>query len=326
MNRDICRGILHQAISAAALIALALPAFAQESLAPTFDKWRPKGGVYAQPGKNFQSSCDERDDITIDLSGKSVSGSEWGCDVKKIVDLAPASLKVDMICRDYNLAQNLDPRDPNWENRHFKEVMFIKRLDETTISVQKSLNGKLKSPPWREAYCPLETQRALAEAKLTAKEEANQKAEEAKRKAEEERTLKSAHPQDGVYAAAGADFEERCSKFGDTVVAFAKKSIVTASNKCDIRRTRVQLPDTVRVGADCVLQPASDGDAVSVQNVDTAPDRENLMFKKIDDKTVILWIINDGHFTGDGRTLSYCSDQVQRAYAGQRQTGKQSKK
>ncbi|QQO36479.1 hypothetical protein JJC00_13390 [Bradyrhizobium diazoefficiens] len=259
-------------------------------------------------------------------AGQKFPGSEWGCDVKKIVDLAPGSLKIDMICRDYNLAQNLDPRDPNWENRHFKEVMFIKRLDETTISVQKSLNGKLKSSPWREAYCPLGTQRALAEAKLTAKVEANQKAEEAKRKAEEERTLKSAHPQDGVYAAAGADFEERCSKFGDTVVAFARKSIVTASNKCDIHRTRVQLPDTVRVGADCVLQPASDGNAVSVQNVDTTPDRENLMFKKVDDKTVILWIINDGHFSGDGRTLSYCSAQVQRAYAGQRQTGKQSKK
>ncbi|WP_407118235.1 hypothetical protein [Bradyrhizobium sp. LMG 9283] len=42
------------------------------------------------------------------------------------------------------------------------------------------------------------------------------------------------------------------------------------------------------------------------------------MFKKIDDKTVILWIIKDGHFTGDSRKLSYCSDQVQRAVSGLR--------
>ena len=62
-----------------------------------------------------------------------------------------------------------------------------------------------------------------------------------------------------------------------------------------------------------------------MQNVDTTPDRENLMFKKIDDKTVILWIINNGHFTGDGRKLSYCSDQVQRACAGQHRAGKQTK-
>ncbi len=193
------------------------------------------------------------------------------------------------------------------------------------ISVQKSLNGKLKDPPWRAAYCPLKTQRALAEATLRAKTETKQKAEEAKRKAEVEITLKSAHPQDGVYAAVGADFEERCAKFSDTVVAFARKSIVTASNSCEVFRTRVQLPDTVRIGADCAVQPAPDPNAVSVQNVDTTPDRENLMFKKIDDKTVILWIINNGHFTGDGRKLSYCSEQVQLAYARQRRAGKPSK-
>jgi len=196
--------------------------------------------------------------------------------------------------------------------------MFIKRLDETTISVQKSLNGKLKDPPWREAYCPLKTQRALAEASLKAKVEAKQKAEL-------EQAQKDAHPRDGVYAAAGPDFEERCTKAGDTVVAFSAKSITTASNLCGISRTRVQLPDTVRIGADCTLKPASDPGAVNVQDWRTTPDHENLMFKKIDDKAVILWIINNGRFTGDGRTLSYCSDQVQRADAGQRRAGKQTK-
>ncbi|WP_152033533.1 hypothetical protein [Bradyrhizobium sp. DOA9] len=252
------------------------------------------------------------------ISEQSVSGYEWGCDVKKIIDLGPASLKFQMICDDYNLAQNLNPRDPNWENRQFNEVMFVKRIDAATISVQKSLNGKLKDPPWRAAYCPLKIQRALAEATLRAKMEAKQKAEL-------EQALKDAHPRDGVYAAAGPDFEERCAKFNDIVVTFSGKSITTASNICKIEKTRVQLPDTVRVGADCTLQPAADRDAVSVQHVNTTPDRENLMFKKIDDKSVILWIINNGHFTGDGRKLSYCSDQVQRAYAVQRRAGKQTR-
>ena len=186
------------------------------------------------------------------------------------------------------------------------------------ISVQKSLNGKLKDTPWREAYCPLKTQRTLAEATLAAKSEAKQQAEQ-------ERTLKEAHPRDGVYAAAGADFEDRCAKFNDTIVAFVGKSITTASNICEIENTRVQLPDTVRIDAVCTLQAASGPEAVSVQDPNTIQDRENLMFKKIDHKTVILWIIKDGHFTGDGRKLSYCSDQVQRAHAGQRRTNKQIK-
>jgi hypothetical protein len=49
---------------------------------------------------------------------------------------------------------------------------------------------------------------------------------------------------------------------------------------------------------------------------------ENLMLKKIDDKTVILWIIDNGHFTGEGRKLSYCSEKVQRAYASQHRADK----
>src|SRR3569623_278445 len=61
-----------------------------------------------------------------------------------------------------------------------------------TISVQKSLNGKLKDPPWRGAYCSLKTPRALAEATLRAKVGAKQKAEQ-------EHALKEAHPREGVY-------------------------------------------------------------------------------------------------------------------------------
>lgn len=185
--------------------------------------------------------------------------------------------------------------------------MFIKRIDDATISVQKSLNGTLKGAPLRVTYCPLEAQQAIAEPELTAKAETN------------------AHPKDGVYAAAGADFEQRCANFTYTVVAFSGKPITTASNFCKIEKTRVQLPDTVRIGATCTPQTAPGPEAVSVQHMDLKPHRENLMFKKIDDKTVILWIINNGHFTGDGRKLSYCSDQVQRAYAGQRRTSKQTK-
>ncbi|WP_157095793.1 hypothetical protein [Bradyrhizobium sp. AT1] len=296
------------------LAALLLPcpgpaAYAQEAARNAFDKWRPKAGVYAEPGKTFRASCDEGGGLTINLREKSVSGYEWGCGVKKITDLGPDSLKVEMVCNDYNLAQNVNPRDPDWENRKFNEVMFVKKIDDVTISVQKSLNGKLKDAPWREAYCPLKTQRALAEATLRAKADAKQKTDL-------EQALKDAHPRDGVYAAAGPNFEERCAKFNDTIVTFSEKSITTASNICKIEQTRVQLPDTVRIGADCALQAAPDPNAVSVQNVDTTLDHENLMFKKIDDKTVVLWIIKDGHFTGDGRKLSYCSDQVQRAYAG----------
>jgi hypothetical protein len=313
---------LGRLLSALALVTSSLPVLAQAPASPTFDQWRPKDGVYAVPGKEFQSSCDERYDMTIGLRGKSVGGYEWTCEVKTLTDLSPGSLKLEMICDDYNLAQHLDPRDPNWETRKFKEVMVIKRIDDATISVQKSLNGKLKGAPWREAYCPAETQRAYEEAGREAKEQAKQKADE---QAKQDRALKAAHPRDGVYAAAGSDFEDRCAKFNDTIVAFSGKSITTASNICQIHNTRVQFPDTIRIDAACTLQAASGPETVSVQDPNTIQDRENLMFKKVDDKTVILWIINNGHFTGDGRTLTYCSNKVQHTYAGQRRTNKQTR-
>ena len=44
--------------------------------------------------------------MTIDLGEKSVSGSEWGCEVKKLTDPAPGSLKVKITYSDYNLAES----------------------------------------------------------------------------------------------------------------------------------------------------------------------------------------------------------------------------
>ncbi|MGY8706362.1 hypothetical protein RAD16_11545 [Bradyrhizobium sp. 18BD] len=130
------------ALATLLLSCAGLSIHAQEGPKTASDRWRPKDGAYAAPGKDFQSSCNELKDMTIDLRGKSVHGYEWGCTVRKMNDLSQGSLKLDMICNDYNLAQDLEPRDPNWETRKFKEVMFIKRIDDATISVQKSLNGK----------------------------------------------------------------------------------------------------------------------------------------------------------------------------------------
>lgn len=281
------------------LVALLLPCaglslHAQEGPKSASGKWRPKDGTYAEPGPEFDARCGGYGDTQIDWSSNFISGGEEGCKITKLSDTAPGSIRLDVVC--YSAER---------EERSYKEIILLKKIDEKTIFVRETQDGKFRRPGGPMAYCPDELQ----------------KAKETRRKAEEENTLKGAHPRDGVYAAAGADFEARCAKLDDTIVAFSGKSITTASNICKIHNTRVQLPDTVRIRADCTSRPTS-ADAVSVQDWSTTPNGENLMFKKVDDKTVILWIINNGHFTGDGRKLSYCSDQVQRAYAGQRRTNK----
>ncbi|WP_441237512.1 hypothetical protein [Bradyrhizobium sp. 930_D9_N1_4] len=58
-------------------------ALAQDQPAPAFGKWRPKAGVYAEPGKNFHSSCDDSGGLTIDLGEKSDSAQRMYSDSKK---------------------------------------------------------------------------------------------------------------------------------------------------------------------------------------------------------------------------------------------------
>src|SRR3984957_894183 len=41
------------------MLVTGVPAFAQDAAAPAASKWRPKAGVYAVPGKDFENACTE---------------------------------------------------------------------------------------------------------------------------------------------------------------------------------------------------------------------------------------------------------------------------
>jgi hypothetical protein len=298
-----------------------VPTFAQvgakqpptNSGAPVINKWRPKDGTYASPGKDFDNQCGEFGDFIIELTEKRISGNEWGCDVARITGTGPNAIRLDMTCNDYNLAETIHPKDPDSYSRKFNEFMLLEKRDENTVLVQKSSNGKLRGSRWRAAYCPDEAQRMYKEAK--ARDEA-----EAARKADEERRSKSDHPKGGVYALAGADFEQRCSKFGDAVIELNKEAISFGLDKCKIVDSSDQPPDTVRITVLCNGAPngttfvaSSDGRRPIVE----PSGREGMMLKKIDNNNVIFWREENGHFTGPGQQLSYCSQDVQHAYAKQ---------
>ena len=301
---------------AVALLALALtgltigsvPTSAQNAAKPSTEKWRPKDGTYANPGKDFDNDCRESYMIFIELTEKAVAGDEWGCNVTGLVDTAPGAIRLSMICDNYNLAGRL--KLP--ENTRFKETMLLRKIDDKTIFIHRTTNGKFSGPGGRVAYCPEEVQRADREAKESAKAEAA-------RKAEQERLSRSDHPRDGVYAAPDEKFDEQCAKFGDAVVELAKQLISVGPNKCKIRDSKDQYPDIVRLTATCTENPgpsftvSPDGHSATVQSVYD----ERVMLKKTDDNTIRLWVPeDDGYFRGPGRELRYCSDQIQRAYAG----------
>ena len=122
------------------------------------------------------SQCGEYGDIIIGLAEKSVSGHEWDCKVTKRTDTSPDAITLNMTCSDYNLAATLFPRDPKSEEKKFKEVLVLKKINKNSMSVRKTLNGKFTGASWQTDYCPENWQRSYIESRARAKTEAEQKA------------------------------------------------------------------------------------------------------------------------------------------------------
>jgi hypothetical protein len=281
-------------------------ASAQDNAKPTTEKWRPKDGLYGDPKRDSEEQCPEASTLTIEFAEKSVNGYEWGCKINKLTDAAPGAIKLDMTCYDYNLAESLYPRDPKAEKKRFKEVMLLKRIDDGTISVRKTLNGKFKYPSWRADYCPEDVQRTYFEEKARDKAQAEQKA------ADEHPW----RPQAGIYAIPGTNFDDRCLKSGDTIIELAERSISTGADTCNVTFIRNE-PNALQLFVTC--DAASNArDAVGSHaegRSPPAPSRpETIILKKIDDKTVFLQTTKDRKFVDAGGQLAYCGKEAQKAY------------
>jgi hypothetical protein len=137
-----CQVFLRAAFAVILLFSAATPILAQDSARTTTEKWRPKDGVYASPGKDFVASCGESAYLGIELAKKRVGGNEWSCDITKITDTAPGAVKLDMSCNDYNLG--LDIKDPNPYERKFKEIMLLSKIDAKTLFVRKTFQRKVQ--------------------------------------------------------------------------------------------------------------------------------------------------------------------------------------
>jgi hypothetical protein len=262
--------------------------------------WRPKDGVYASPGKDFNRQCGEYGDVTIKLTEKRVSGNEWGCDVTKLSDTAPGSIKLDMTCDDYNLAEFLN--DPDWENRKFNEIMLLKRINEKTIFIRKTLNGKFVNAGWRASYCPEELQRFYREQAAKARANSEYKVPEELSRPEQWR------PRDGVYANAGADFNDHCTKSGDVIVRLTEGSIASGGTTC--KAAGMMNIGLAYISLNMICDQTS-GDKTNSE----AGGTEIMRLKKIDDNTFLLQKTQNGKFNDDGGAVSYCPEEVQRTYA-----------
>jgi hypothetical protein len=287
------------------LSGAATTSFAQDGAKTNSEKWRPKDGTYADPSAAFSLRCGEDGDVIVELKEKSISGNEWSCNVTRLTDTSPGTIRLDMTCYDYNLALNINGHDPNAYERKFKEIMLLRKIDGKAMFVRKTTNGKFKDPDWRAAYCPEEAQRMYAEATAKSKAEAEQKT------AAERLSQNPWRPQNGVYATPGANFDDRCQKDGDATIDFAERSISRGTDKCSVTFIRDE-PNAVQLFATCSPEPNASGSTAAPRSSET------IILRKIDGKSVLLQKSKNGDFVDTGAQLSYCGQEAQRKYVQQK--------
>jgi hypothetical protein len=298
MERRLSPNIYRALAQSAVALACAFGAVAQDATPPATAKWRPKEGTYASPGKGFAETCGESGDLAIALREKSVSGHEWGCKVRKLIDAGPGAIRLVTICDDYNLAEDL--KKP--EGTEFKEVVLLKKIDDKSMLVRKTVDGKFKDPEWKAVYCPKDAQQMYRDATLK---------NQAKIEREKAAAKTAWQPRDGVYASAGADFEDRCLKSGDAVVRLAQSALSIGGASCYVAHVSVEPPSSVTLSLNC------GGQAVVKSNgsIGGSNSTESATLSKIDDQSVLFRRSRNGQALGSDQQLRYCPEAAQRNFA-----------
>jgi hypothetical protein len=296
-------------------MGVSAPAVAQDNTKQAMEKWRPKNGTYNVQGRDLIARCRESGDLHIEWVERTISGNEWNCKITKLTDTAPGAIRLDMTCDDYNLAEFLYPKDPNADERQFKEVMLLKKIDDNAMVVRRTRNGKFADPNWRASYCPEDVQRMYREAKAKDKAEAEQKA------AEERSGQGKWRPRDGVYADPVADFDDRCMKSADAVIGLAEASVSTGADTCTISNVSDTSPGEISLSVICHQKAGTQG--LRIRNLGGTTiyetlGRESITLKKIDDHTISLQKSTNGELIDSGKQLSYCGQDAQQMHAQQK--------
>jgi hypothetical protein len=296
------------------LFGAVVSAFAQRSAAPALESWRPADGYYESPGKDFDSDCRKEYGVfTIELAENSVSGLEWHCEINKITDTAPGAIRLNMTCYDINMPTS--KRDPYANERPSKEIMLLERLNEKSMTVRKTLNGKFKGPSWQADYCPEDVQRAYIEEKKRVEEEARYKVPE------QLLNPKQWRPKDGIYASPGADFGDRCMKSGDVVVGLSEGSISSGKVECKVvgvmstGQTAVSLTCSPAEAGKQALSSKKKGGGANARKDPETSSADIIRMSRIDDNTFHMQKTVDQKFKDDGGPVAYCPEDAQLAHA-----------
>jgi hypothetical protein len=279
-----CRAFICSTFVLAGLISVSASAVAQDRAKLATEKWRPKDGLYAEPGTDLGERCMDHTEVVVELAEKSISGNEWNCKIIKLTDVAPDTVRLDATCTEL-------------EDKPYKAIFLLKKIDDRTILYSASTKGK-KDPGQPMSFCPEQGQRRYAEAKARDLAEAQQKAAEERSKPSTEKW----RPKDGPYASLGADFSKRCGDFGDATIDLAEKAVGGSEQKCEIIKLTDAAPGAIRLDVSCVDTERED------------PHKEIILLKKVDENTIFYRQTYKEKFKYPGAKYSYCPEEAQRMY------------
>jgi hypothetical protein len=262
------------------------PAAAQDNAKPEAEKWRPKDGLYAEPGPDLGERCMDHNEVIVELADKSISGDEWNCRISKLADVAPGSVRLDATCTEL-------------EHKPYKTVFLLKKIDDRTVFYGASTKGK-KDPGRQMSFCPEEGQRQYAAAKARDLAEARRKTAEESAKPPTEKW----RPKDGLYAGS-ANFNNKCQDSPDLFLELAKKMLSAGGEElCKIVKLANTAPDAITLDVTCT----------DIER--ETPYKKIILLKKIDETTIFWRATADAKlkFTYPGVRVSYCPEEAQRAY------------
>src|SRR6202035_3232052 len=105
--------------------------------------------------------CLKSGDAIIGLAQNSVSSGTASCYVSNVVDAPPYAVKLGVICNQSG-AQGVVMRNVNGQTAFEPagaETVIVRKIDDQTVSLQKTRNGQFSEPAQQLSYCPEQAQR-----------------------------------------------------------------------------------------------------------------------------------------------------------------------
>ncbi len=194
--------------------------------------------------------------------------------------------------------------------------MLLKRINDKSMSVRKTLNGQFNGPSWQADYCPEDVQRMRIEQSKRAVEEAKYKTPEQLSRPNQWR------PKDGIYASTGPDFSDRCAKSGDVAIGLTDGSISSGKAECKVVEVMNTGQAAMSLNMTCSQPSAKKAPAPAKKSAEAnarreagTPSMDVIRMSRIDDNTFHMQKTVDKNFKDDGGPVAYCPEEAQRAYA-----------